>query len=222
MTTTPTNANDVLMGSAGAPTAKFDEPGATWEGQIVAPPQAHQVRKYDKDNPGGGELQFFPSGDPIMGVAVDIQTTVRDATIEDDDGVRRVYLDGRYNKEAVRNAVRAAGAQGLEVGGHLKITFTHREDPTDKRSRKFWTVVYTPAGNSALMEEPAPQTPVAAPTPPAAPAVQAAPAPAAAAGPSPADTAKQLIAAGLDDATIAKATELTPDVVAALRNLPAA
>lgn len=209
MTTTP-NANDVLMGAGGAPAAKFSDPGTTWEGTIVSPPQSHQVRNYDPNNPGGGTPKFFPSGDPVMGLTVDIQTAVRDVTIEDDDGIRRLYLDGRYDKEAVRNAVRAAGSPGLEVGGVLKITFTRREDPMDKRSRKFWDVTYTPAGNAALMAD----------TAPAAPAQTAAPA---AGAPTPADTAKQLIAAGItDDNVIASSTGLGADVIAALRNLPAA
>lgn len=222
---TQTNANDVLMGGGGAPSAKFDEPGTEWAGPIVSPPETHQVRKYDPNNPGGGELRFFPSGDPIMGITVDIQTTVRDSTIDEDDGVRRIYIDGRYLKDAVRDAVRKAGASGLEVGGQLRVKFTHREDPTDKRSRKFWDVTYTAPGNAALMADAAP-APVAPPTPAPAPAAQVSPAPVpapapAAAGPTPQDiqTAKTLIAAGLtDDVIRTSAPSLTPEVIQALRN----
>lgn len=199
------NANDVLMGAAGSPAWKFDEPGTTREGTIASPPQARQEREYDPNNPGGGDLKVFPSGDPIMGVVVEVQTGERDPSNREDDGKRTFYIEGRYIKEAVRNAVRAAGAPGLEVGGSIRVTFTHREDPMDKRSRKHWQVAYTPAGNSALMGDPAPaaaqpaatynvqaasqgqpawgQQPPAAPpayaappaAPPAAPAAQAAP-----------------------------------------------
>ena len=158
MTQTNYDANDVLMG-AGSPAWKFEDPGTVHEGTIAAPPQAKQEREYEKDNPGGGALKFFPSGDPIMGVVVEVQTTERDATKPDDEGKRTFYVEGRYIKEAVRGAVRTAGARGLEVGGHIRVTFTHREDPMDKRSRKFWTVVYTPAGNAALMAEATPQAP---------------------------------------------------------------
>jgi hypothetical protein len=214
------SANDVLMGGGGAPSAKFEDPGTTWEGRIVSPPQSHQVRTYDPKNPGGGDPKFYPSGDPIMGITVDIATSVRDNTIEDDDGVRRVYLDGRYVKDAVRDAVRTAGASGLEVGGHLKITFTHREDPADKRSRKFWDVTYTPAGNAALMGEQTAQQPTSTAQIPAPAAT-----PASAAGPTAEDiaTAKTLIEAGLDDATVlAAAASLNPTILAALRNASAA
>ena len=185
MTTTHYDANDVLMGGAGSAAWKFDEPGTTHEGTIASPPQARQEREYDPNNPGGGALKVFPSGDPIMGVVVEVQTTERDPSNREDDGRRTFYIEGRYIKEAVKGAVRAAGAAGLEVGGKLSVTYTHREDPMDKRSRKFWAVTYTPAGNAALMggqpsAAPAQAAPPAYVAPPAqaAPPAQPAPAPA--------------------------------------------
>lgn len=198
---TQINANDVLMGGGtGAPAWKFDDPGTRRIGTVAAPPQARQEREYDRNNPGGGELKFFPSGDPIMGVVVELQTTERDASNSEDDGRRTFYIEGRYIKEAVRGAVRAAGANGLEVGGVLDVTFTHREDPMDKRSRKFWEVSYTPAGNGALMgDQPAqaaPQAPVPVqqqPAPVAAPPASA-PAPAAPAAPAAQGTDEQMAA----------------------------
>lgn len=162
------DANAVLMGGGGAPSWKFAEPGTIHVGTIAEPPKAVQEREYIPDNPGGGEPKFFPSGDPIMGVHVVLQTDERDASIEDDDGRRTFYCEGRYIKEAVRNAVRNAGASGLEVGGKLTVQFTHREDPMDKRSRKFWQVDYQPAGNTALMND-TPQTQPAAAAPAPAP-----------------------------------------------------
>lgn len=200
MTTTQQDlANQILMGGSNAPAWKFDEPGTTRSGTIASPPQARQEREYDRDNPGGGAPKFFPSGDPIMGIVVEVDTTERDPSNPEDTGRRTFYVEGRYIKDAVRGAVRAAGANGLEVGGQITVTFTHREDPMDKRSRKFWDVKYVPAGNAALMDDgqqqPTPQAaPVAAPQAPAAqPPVQqpqqaapvAQPAPQAAAAPTP-------------------------------------
>lgn len=219
MTTTP-NANAILMGGGGAPAVKFANPGDTVTGRIVAPPQAYQARKYDPNNPGGGELLYYPSGDPIMAISVDLQTDLRDPSIQDDDGVRRLYIEGRYLKEDVRNAVRAAGAPGLEVGGTITLSFTHREDPQDKRSRKYWQAKYVPAGNAALMAPEVGGQPTAPSAPAAQPASAPAPgtAPAAPAGEDAAAKARQLIALGIDDATIAGATGLGADVVAILRN----
>ena len=122
-----------------------------------------------------------------MGVHVVVQTDERDPSIEDDDGRRTFYIEGRYLKEAVREAVRAAGSPGLEVGGRISVTFTHRENPHDTKSRKFWQVQYVPAGNSTLMGQPAAPVMQAAPAPqqyappaqqpqPVAPVMQAAPA----------------------------------------------
>jgi len=219
MTQQTYNANDVLMGGGGAPTAKFPEPGDTLDGTIVAPPQVYQERDYDPNNPGGGKPKTYPSGDPIMAVYVDVQTAQRDPSILEDDGVRRFYIEGRYLKGDVRDAIRKTGATGLEVGGRLRVTFTQREDPMDKRSRKYWQVEYTPAGNAALMGgDPAPAAPAVSTQPPT-------PAPAPAGGPSAQDitTAKTLIAAGLtDDVIHTSAPSLSAEVLAALRNAAAA
>jgi hypothetical protein len=227
MTTTP-NANDILMGGGGAPTAKFLHPGDTLVGRVAAPPQAYQEREYVKDKPGGGDPKTYPSGDPIMAVYVDLATDLRDPSIEDDDGTRRFYIEGRYLKADVRDAIRAAGAPGLEVGGTLTVTFTHREDPDDKRSRKFWRITYSPAGNAALMASDT--TTAAAPQPvtqpaavqQAAPAQQAPPAQVPATpAPAPAATtpvaqAKSLAALGLTAEQIAPQLGLDVSVVAIL------
>jgi len=140
------DANDILMGGGGPAAWKFENPGTTRVGTIAAPPVARQERDYDPSNPGGGAPKTFPSGDPIMGIVIEVNTDERDPANRDDDGRRTFYVEGRYLKEAVRNGVRAAGADKLEVGAVLKVTFTHREDPMDKRSRKYWTVEYVPAG----------------------------------------------------------------------------
>lgn len=118
------DANDVLMGGARVPTAKFDQPGHIIGGRIVAPPKAHQEREYDRTNPGMGALKVFPSGDPIYGLTIDVQTQLRDPSVEDDTGVRRIYVEGKRLKEAVRNAVQQSGAAKLEVGGTLEVAFT--------------------------------------------------------------------------------------------------
>ena len=159
-----TNANDILMGSGGAPTAKLSE-GVTVAGRITAISQPYQEREYVRDNPGGGAPKFFPSGDPIMSFTVDIATEQRDPAIEDDDGTRRVYMDGARIKKAVRSAVQASGATGLNVGGHLSITCTHYDTPGDIRSGKNYAATYTPGApaNNVLMEQQAAAAPQQAP-----------------------------------------------------------
>src|SRR3546814_3652970 len=88
------DANDILFGGgSSAPAIKFDTPGVEQGGRVVTKPQARQEREYDPRNPGKGALKFFPSGDPIMGIVVDVQTNERlDA---DDNGIRRIYVEGK-------------------------------------------------------------------------------------------------------------------------------
>lgn len=173
MTQQTQDANDVLMGGGGPPAWKFDDPGTTRIGTICSYPKTRQERDYDPNNPGGGEPKFFPSGDPIMGIIIEVQTDER--TSGEDDGKRTFYAEGRYVKEALREAVKSSGAAKLEVGARLQVTFTHREDPMDKRSRKYWAIQYTPAAQTVLEQPAAPApAPPAWVQPPAAPAAPAA------------------------------------------------
>lgn len=220
---TAQDPNQFLMNGGGAPGVKFADPGATVEGTIVSF-VARQEREYDRNNPGQGALKFFKSGDPIMGIVVTLATTLRDPMLAHDDGQRSVYVEGQHLKAAVRTAVQAAGASGLEVGGRLRITFTHRENPADTGSRKYWTAEYTPAAqagaNAALAQgyppAPAPQYPPAQapayPTqqPPAYPPVQA---PAPVTGPQGYPTQAQPPAAGLTPEQAAALAQLNPTPV---------
>lgn len=148
------SANDILMGGGGAPAWAFEAPGVRKVARITKPPQSKQEREYDPRNPGGGKPKFFPSGDPIMGVTVEVQTNERDPQDPDDDGKRTFYIEGKRLKEAVREAVRAAGANGLEVGGTLDVTLTHYDEPNDRKSGRNWQISYTLPGNNVLMDQP--------------------------------------------------------------------
>jgi len=202
--------NDVLMGGGSQPTAKFVNPGDTVGGRIVAPPRAHQEREYNPANPGQGTPKYFPSGDPIFGITVDVQTNLRDDA--EDNGIRRIYVEGKRLKEAVRTAVQEAGATKLEVGGELHVTFTGLGTPSSPgvSAPKLYAARYTPAAQAAVFgqqpgaqqptaqlhavpaQEPAPQ-PVAAAQPPAAAPTTT--------GPSPEQVAA-LRAAGVDPSTV--------------------
>lgn len=197
--------NSILMGTK-VPQATFKQPGDAAEGIIVSISEPYQEREYDPSNPGNGPLKFFKSGTPIMSFYVDIQTRNRDASIDGDDGIRRIYMDGARIKKAVRSAVVASGAKGLDEGGYLSLTYAADEQPGDHRSGKIWQVAYTP-GNPAstvlMGEQPAPQQYAAAAAPAPAPQTQQLPpAPAtAAAGPT-AEQVAALKAMGIDPATV--------------------
>ncbi|WP_247703287.1 hypothetical protein [Streptomyces sp. RK76] len=113
------DANSFLMGGGGAPTAKFPTPGTTVGGRITEQPKVEQQRDIQS-----GELKFWSDGNPMMQMVVTVQTDQRDPAIEDDDGKRRIFVKG-VMKNAVADAVRQAGARGLEVGGTLHVRYTH-------------------------------------------------------------------------------------------------
>jgi hypothetical protein len=113
------DANSFLMGGGGAATAKFPTPGTVIGGRITEPPTLEQQRDIKS-----GEKKFWKDGDPMMQLVVTVQTDLRDPAIEDDDGKRRIFIKGQM-KNAVSDAVRQAGARGLEVGGTLHVRFTH-------------------------------------------------------------------------------------------------
>jgi hypothetical protein len=159
------------MGGGGSPAWKFEGPGVRKVARIVKPPQSKQEREYVKDQPGAGKPKFFPSGDPIMGVTVEVQTNERSPEDPDDDGKRTFYIEGKRLKEAVREAVKAAGGPGLEVGGTLDVTLTHYDVEGDRKSGCNWHITYTLPGNNVLMDQP-PQQQMPPTPPPSGYAVQ--------------------------------------------------
>lgn len=158
------DANSFLMGGGGAPTAKFPTPGTVVGGRITEPPKVEQQRDIQT-----GERKFWSDGNPMMQLVVTVQTDERDPSIEDDDGRRRIFIKGQM-KNAVADAVRAAGAKGLEVGGILRVRYSHDGTPKQRgfSPPKQYEAHYTPA---AQAEFSAPAAPAPAPAPaPAAPA----------------------------------------------------
>lgn len=227
-----TTVDDFLLGGGAGKSAfgKEDPVGTTVTGTIVGTEVRQQTDIKD------GTPLTWDNGDPRMQLVVSLQTDQRLPNEPDDDGIRALYVKGskapgsRSLHDAVRAAVQAANAPGIEVGGTLTVSYIGSE-PSQTRGfndRKLWEATYVAPDRAAetggfLGTTPATATQPATAAPPApaapAPAPAAAPAPATApASETPADKAKQLLALGLDDATIAQATGLDANVVAILRN----
>jgi len=115
--------DDFLLGG-GAPTASYkDAPiGHTYKGTILASEVNQQTKM------GTGELLFWDDGKPRMQAVVTIQTDLRDPELPDDDGLRTVYLKGGKKRasteKAAADAVKAAGATQLLVGGTFGLVYT--------------------------------------------------------------------------------------------------
>jgi hypothetical protein len=162
------DANTILMGG-GVPSAKFDGIGVSVTG-VIEDVTASQQTDFTT-----GEPKTWPNGDPMMQVVVTLATSQRDPQISNDDGLRKVYVKGKSLTAAVRDAVRKAGAKGIEVGGTLTVTYTG-DGPQEKRGinpPKLYAADYTPpspaaAANAALGLGDQQPTPAPAPAVPAA------------------------------------------------------
>ena len=150
------------MGGGGAPPAKFPTPGTIVGGRITEQPKVEQQRDIQS-----GEKKFWSDGDPMMQLVVTVQTDQRDPSLEDDDGRRRIFVKGQM-KNAVADAVRQAGAKGLEVGGNLRVRYTHDGTPKQRgfSAPKHYEARYVPAAHVEL----AATAPAPAPAPATAPA----------------------------------------------------
>lgn len=149
------SADDFLMGG-GVPSAKFPTVGTIVTGRITERPTVEQQRDYTT-----GELKFWDDGGAQMQLVVTLATSDRDPEINDDDGSRRIYVKGQM-KTAVAQAVRAAGARGLEVGGQLTVIYSHDGERKNPRfnAPKNYTAEYVPAA-AAELHTPEPQSPAA-------------------------------------------------------------
>jgi hypothetical protein len=139
------DANDLLMGG-GLAAAKFPTIGTTISGRIVRKPEARQQTDIET-----GEPLTFANGDPRMQIVVSLATADRDPAKADDDGERALYIKGNM-LNAVRDAVRRAGAKGLEVGGTLTVVYTGDGEKKNRafNAPKLYAAEYVPPTNAAV------------------------------------------------------------------------
>lgn len=137
---TSTDINAFLMGG-GAKSAKFENVGDKISGTITAAEVTQQTDLTD------GTPKTWDNGDPMMQLVVTIATDLRED--EDDEGTRKLYLKGSKpttSLGAVRAAIKAAGAKGLEIGGTLSVAYTGDGEPTKRgfTAPKQYAAKYTP------------------------------------------------------------------------------
>lgn len=115
--------DDFLMGGGGT-SAKFDV-GTVVRGTILSKALRQRTDITTR------EPLFWKDGRPQQHLVVALQTDERDADIDDDDGVRNLYIRFKM-REAVQEAVKKAGAKTLEVGGKLAVKCTGQEKPKQR------------------------------------------------------------------------------------------
>ncbi len=146
---------DDFMGGGGQ-SVRFDNVGDTVTGVILARPE-----KKAQTDTETGEVKKFASGETRYIFTVRIQTELRDPQDPADTGERTLYLKWK-SLEAVRNAVRATGAPGLEPGGVLTLTLVGFGPKTKAawNPPKLWAAQYAPPNhNDAFMGQQSTQVP---------------------------------------------------------------
>jgi hypothetical protein len=146
-----TSAEDFLMGGSKTRSARWGgevnmgpKEGSIEHGIIVEEPVVLQQQRYNPGKDDHGELLWWDDAKtrPRQQLAVKIQTDHHDD--DDDDGIRAIYIKGLMQK-TVKDAVIAAKAKKLEVGGHLYVKFDHSEkDPKSGFRTNYWQAKYEP------------------------------------------------------------------------------
>lgn len=158
------NEQDDFMGG-GFKTFPFDNVGDRVSGVVISLPVKEQQRDMQTN-----ELATWDNGQPKWMYRLQIQTELRDATDQFDDGIRTLYLSWK-RLDAVRAAVRAAGCKNIELGGQLALQFTEFGPKTragfspPKIGWKAWYKPPVQEAEPAFMDN-APPAATSAPTPP--------------------------------------------------------
>lgn len=142
------SVDDLLQGG-GSPSLSFKDAkvGDSFTGVITAT-RAVQVRNYEDPT----KLEFWDDGKPKMQIEVTLGTDYRDASIDDDQGERRVFLFGQ-KLTALKDALKAKGLTKLEVGGKFTISLTGTKPAKNPRYNdvKLYGIdVVAPTSNSAV------------------------------------------------------------------------
>lgn len=110
-----------------------------------------------------GEPQFWRDGKPRMMLVIVLQTELQED--DNDDGLRSLYLrggnytpaDGKGTSSltAVRDAVKAAGAERVAVGARLTVGYTGDGQKSNNKfsAPKLYSAKYEPPTANVALEE---------------------------------------------------------------------
>lgn len=139
-------AMDMLMGGGGA-SQSWPTIGTECKGRL-----AGMERRQSSDI--NGNKEFWPDGDIKYQIVYTIETGIIDPSIEDDDGVRRVYSKKNID-DAVRDAVRKSGFKGDLIGGKIGIKYVGDGPPKQKgyNGPKLFAARYEPPTQADMLDE---------------------------------------------------------------------
>jgi len=142
------DANALIMRGT-VPSATFHEIGTIHEG-VITNLDVMQARKF-----GTKDLDFWPDGSPKMQAVITLKTAERDPEIDNDNGMRALYVSSKGLREAIAQAVKKAGAEGLAVGGSLGVKYTRDGDRTGgANAPKVYGAKYEPPPPGEQYDEP--------------------------------------------------------------------
>jgi len=141
-----TDPNALLMG-AGVPATKPQYKGHTVTIDRITNVEAVQRVDFKTRLP-----LFYEDKKPQMQIVVTGETSERNPDNPDDNGLRKMYIKGQA-RQAVRDAVIAASAQGLENGGALALQWYDDKPPEQvgMSPQKLHKAQYRPPAVSALL-----------------------------------------------------------------------
>lgn len=134
------SVNDLLNGASGPAAFKFDKVGDTAKGRITKL-DTMQVRDYKTQQP-----RYYDDGNPIMQIVI---------TLEQENGEETRVFCKPAAKAAIRTAVQAAEAEGLEVNGTLAVQYSG-DEPADQpglNPKKQFTAQYKAPVNNISANE---------------------------------------------------------------------
>ena len=108
------------LASKGLPSSKFEDKGDRHVGILMDADVQPQT------DPQGAVKMRKDGVTPIMQLVLTWRTEERDPKNPADKGERKLYCSWRLESE-IKRAVRAAGAEGMEEGGELTVTFVREE-----------------------------------------------------------------------------------------------
>lgn len=140
----PDNVNDFLGGGSTPSAFQKDDPIGTKVDGIILSAKVNQQRDIKT-----GEPKFWKDGNPMNQLIITLKT---ETSADDEfDGKRRLFAKGDM-LNAIRDAVKAAGAKTLEEGGRLQVARTGQGTPPIVGFNPPWLhkAKYTPPAKSNI------------------------------------------------------------------------